>query len=463
MTLHRVTDLVRTTGKVGGFAVTLARGMAVSRFTPTLRTGLSVSGGGGGEPSIPCTLAPHDACSWPRPCFGARRRGRRERGHRSERAFSRARQGRLDPRRLQARHVGAGAGGRLGRRGCEADQEVRADSRRARLGGTRVDGADDQGAEPRPARRVRGAELHPPRGRRLPERSVLLAALGPAQHRPERELHRGHAGCRHRRPRGVAVYHRQPNVVVAVIDTGVDIGHPDLAPNIWINAGEDCPGCRTNGIDDDGNGYVDDWRGWDFANGDNNPTDDNGHGTHVAGTDRRRRQQRRRRRRRELELADHAAQVPGRRRLRHDRRRDQRDPLRARQGRPDPEQLVGRRRGFSQALLGRDPAADASGAAVRRRRGQRLHEHRRRAVLPARLRRAERPRRSARPTSSTARPGSRTTGRAPSTSSAPGTNIYSTWTGRRLPLRRRNLDGDAPGLGAAALAKACFRTRAASA
>lgn len=69
------------------------------------------------------------------------------------------------------------------------------------------------------------------------------------------------------------------DVVVAVIDTGVDYNHPDLRNNIWSNPGE----IANNGRDDDGNGFVDDIRGWDFVNNDNNPIDDNQHGTHVAG------------------------------------------------------------------------------------------------------------------------------------------------------------------------------------
>ena len=69
-------------------------------------------------------------------------------------------------------------------------------------------------------------------------------------------------------------------VTVAVIDTGVDYNHPDIAQNIWTNADE----ITGNGQDDDGNGFVDDVRGWDFANNDSDPIDDHGHGTHVSGT-----------------------------------------------------------------------------------------------------------------------------------------------------------------------------------
>ena len=62
------------------------------------------------------------------------------------------------------------------------------------------------------------------------------------------------------------------SIVVAVIDTGADYNHPDLAQNIWTNPNE-IPG---NGIDDDGNGYVDDVHGWNFISNTNDPMDDNG-------------------------------------------------------------------------------------------------------------------------------------------------------------------------------------------
>ncbi|MEG5174783.1 S8 family serine peptidase [Microcoleus sp. B3-D7] len=77
-------------------------------------------------------------------------------------------------------------------------------------------------------------------------------------------------------------------IVVAVIDSGVDYNHPDLTGNIWSNAGEtgvDAIGRNkaSNGADDDNNGFVDDFRGWDFVNNDNDPMDDNNHGTHISG------------------------------------------------------------------------------------------------------------------------------------------------------------------------------------
>jgi subtilisin family serine protease len=68
------------------------------------------------------------------------------------------------------------------------------------------------------------------------------------------------------------------NVIVAVIDSGVAYDNQDVAPNMWLNNDP------ANGIDDDGNGFVDDTQGWDFWEGDSTPIDENGHGTHVAGT-----------------------------------------------------------------------------------------------------------------------------------------------------------------------------------
>ena len=71
------------------------------------------------------------------------------------------------------------------------------------------------------------------------------------------------------------------NVVIAVIDSGIDYNHPDLASNIWINSGE--TSCADS-IDNDGNGYTDDCRGWDFVDDDADPMDFLGHGTHIAGS-----------------------------------------------------------------------------------------------------------------------------------------------------------------------------------
>jgi len=100
-------------------------------------------------------------------------------------------------------------------------------------------------------------------------------------------------------PEAWGIITESPAVKVAILDSGIDWKHEDLAENIWQNLGEDADGDGQvlvyengewifdpedeNGIDDDGNGYIDDFVGWDFVNDDNNPYDDHSHGTHVAG------------------------------------------------------------------------------------------------------------------------------------------------------------------------------------
>jgi thermitase len=89
-------------------------------------------------------------------------------------------------------------------------------------------------------------------------------------------------------PQTWAVLPSMQEVLVAVIDSGVDVNHPDLVDQIWQNAGEvglDANGNdkRANGVDDDRNGYVDDWQGWNLISANNNVIDTLGHGTHLAG------------------------------------------------------------------------------------------------------------------------------------------------------------------------------------
>ncbi len=81
-------------------------------------------------------------------------------------------------------------------------------------------------------------------------------------------------------PEGWDINTDASTIILASIDTGIDINHEDLAGNIWTNSGE----IAGNLVDDDGNGYIDDVHGYDFFNNDSFPDDDNSHGTHTMGT-----------------------------------------------------------------------------------------------------------------------------------------------------------------------------------
>ncbi len=115
--------------------------------------------------------------------------------------------------------------------------------------------------------------LEPPEALR-PEKTASV----PADRTGTREIVWGVAKIR--APEVWSLGYRGQGVVVAVLDTGVNLDHQDLADHPWVNEDE-VPG---NGVDDDNNGFVDDLHGWDFINNDNDPTDDQGHGTHCAGT-----------------------------------------------------------------------------------------------------------------------------------------------------------------------------------
>ena len=153
---------------------------------------------------------------------------------------------------------------------------------------TARDGRSDPPRRPaRPARQRRPSPL----SRRRPDRRTPWDELWGLENTGQ-ELYQGEPGTGGtadadidgRQALGITT--GDPATVVAVIDDGVDFSHPDLAARAWTNPGESGGGTETNGIDDDGNGYIDDVHGWDFCHDDNtvHDFDDDYHGTHVAGT-----------------------------------------------------------------------------------------------------------------------------------------------------------------------------------
>ena len=169
-------------------------------------------------------------------------------------------------------------------------------------------------------RRIRRAELHHP-DRRAAQRSVVRSALGSPQHRPDRSTSfpASPAPTSMRCRRGTDSVGSTAHVV-AVIDTGIDYTHPDLAANMWS-----APAAFTVNV----GGAVDHLRGGHARLQRHHPTcnpmDDHHHGTHVVRHHRRRRRQRDRRGGRQLDGPDDGHQVHRRDRQRHDRRRDRGD------------------------------------------------------------------------------------------------------------------------------------------
>ena len=220
-------------------------------------------------------------------------------------------------------------------------------------------------------------------------------------------------------------------VLVAILDTGVQLDHPDLAGAIWTNPGE----VAGNGRDDDSNGFVDDVHGANMFDSSANVDDDNGHGTHVAGDRRRAPGQRHRRLRRRARGDDPAGQGARRQHVGHDRHARPRHPLRRRQGREDPQHLrehrrrdrddpgrreVRRRARRGRRRLGRQQRPQHRPAAVLRRVADRPRGHdRRRAELAPTSSGRSRTRACCRPTSppracrSSPRRAARPTSRAP--------------------------------------------------